>query len=645
MNEIITTCAIGCPDNCGMIATVEDGRLVRLRGNPDHGYTRGFLCRKGYRYGERVYSSERILHPMRRAGKVWQQITWQDALITIAENLKFFQDRYGNGSIMLLQGSASGGTAKHLVKRFFNLLGGVTIQSGSLCAGAQMARRALDTGAVTGMDPEELPESKVILIWGADPYKTGIHLVPLLREARRNGARIIVIDPLRTKTAASGDIHVALRPGSDGYLAAGIAKVLLETGLADQSLVRARTRGFDDYLTLLNSLAMETIAELCDVEPATIRSVAHLFGDVKPASVLLGRGINKWVHGPDMVRHVEALAALTANIGVRGGGVSRGFDMGRYFDYGVFSPRGDRPFREIPEPLLGKGILESADPPVKMIWIDGANPVASCPNSYSVMRAMKKLDFIVVVDQFMTDTADRADIFLPATSFLEEDDIVVGRAHDWIGPVNRVIAPLGEARSGLDIVQGLAEHFNLVKEMEGSPKDWLKRILLPMEKTGLSIERVTEGPARSPWSASHVFDNRESNAGSGQFKFVDSIETGVVSRFPFHLLSTADKGWINTQILESEHPESPTATIHPDVARSKGLVVGAAAKVRSAAADLDVRVAVSDETRVDTVVITRGTWLKREGGVNRLTETLMSTAGQIAAYNSTAVDIEPLKDA
>ncbi len=643
MNKVVTTCAMDCPDNCGMIATVQDGRVVKMEGNPAHGYTRGFLCRKGYRYPERVYAKERILHPLKKVDGRWEQITWTEALDIAAEQIRRFQQQDGPASIMHYQRSASWGTTKHLVKRFFNLLGGTTTQTGSLCAGAVMAAQKADFGVRLGNDPADLKNSRTIFIWGKDPYKTSVHMVPLLREARDKGARIVLIDPVRTKTANVADEHVAPRPGTDGYLAAGIAKLLLDMGLADEQFIAAHTAGYDSYRRLIDSITLPRVAETCDLPISVLERLARLYGERKPASILLGYGINKWRESFEMIRLIDALAALTGNIGVSGGGVNHGFQTRRHFDGRVLTPQPGNSGREIPEPLLGPALL-AADPPVRMIWINGTNPVASCPDSNTVIKALKSLSFVVVVDHFLTDTADLAHLFLPATTFFEEEDILVSWGHNWIGPVNKVIEPLGEARSDLRIVQDLATRLGLEDRMAGTPREWLTRVLAPMERAGLSVAQVMEGPVRCPVAPMVAFADHKFPTPSGKFEFTDRMQGNRQTDSPYHLLTLLGGRWLNSLILEHQHPEMPVALIHPAVGAQRGLRENTRAILRSRAGELKVLVHLSDSVRKDMVVVEQGTWIKHGGGVNQLTEAAVSTAGDMAGYYSTTVDIVPLTD-
>ena len=639
MKSIITTCADDCPDNCGMIAEVEDGRLVSVKGNPDHGFTRGYLCKRGYKYPQRIYSPYRMLHPMKKTPDGWARISWDEALDTIAAKIAFFAKEYGWPSIMHFQRSASWGASKHLVRRFFNLLGDVTMQTGSLCAGSVMAAQKADMGERLGNDPSDVVNSKVVIIWGKDPVKSSRHIVPFLKEAQKNGTKVILVDPIKTKTAALADMYIAPKAGSDGFLALGIAKELIRTGLTDRAFIEEHAAGYDKFEAMAASVSTDEICERCGIDSRTIEALAALYGNARPASIILGYGINKWVHGPDMIRLIDALGCLTGNIGKAGGGVNHGFATRRHFDPKVMAPIA-RSHRLISEPRLGPGILESKDPPVRMIWINGTNPAASCPDSHSVIKALKGLDFVVVVDHFMTDTAELADIFLPAATFLEEDDVVVSWGHNWIGPVNAAIEPPGEAKSDLRIVQELALRCGLGDEMAGTTREWLKRLMSPMERLGLTVEKLMESPVRCPVAPQVAFEGGTFKTPSGRFELVDKLPPAQESGRPFHLLSVLSNTWLNSLILENEHPEVPVALLHTKAAGPLGLKSGSRATVRTGAGGLDVEVRLSDDVGEDIIAIDYGTWMKHNGGVNQLTECRVSTSGEMAAYYSTTAEIE-----
>ena len=643
-NYIKTTCAIDCPDNCAMIATVKDGRLIKVKGNREQPATGNLLCTVGYRHITRLYHPDRVLYPQKRVDGKWQRITWDEALDTIAAKIKFFQEKYGSGSIMHFQRTASWGISKQIVYRFFNLLGGTTNTKGSLCSGAARAAQAADMGARGGNDPEELLNSKTIIIWGRDPYKSSIHYITYIKLAKKKGATIITIDPLLTKTAASSDVHIRPRPGSDGYLAMGIAKQILELGLADTTYIKNFTNGYDEYLSLLQSFSMNEIVKQCGIGAEEIKRLAETYGRQKPASILLGYGINKWESSFEIIRLIDALGAITGNIGKSGGGVNHGFEGRKFLDNKVIAPEAAKFHRDIPEPILGQGILEAKDPLVKMLWVNGSNPVVSCPNSNKVIQALKSLDFIVVVDQFITDTADFAHILLPSTTFLEEEDVVISWGHNWIGPVNRVIEPLGESKSDLHIVQELAERLGLGELMRGTAKEWLRKILQPMERAGLSVDQVFQSPARLPESPMVAFEDNKFRTKSGKYEFAREFYKEREGQYPYHLLPILSSHWIGSLVLKERHPKTVKVLISPNLAKEKSIRNGSKVLVKSRVGQLVCEVEVTNKVPDKTCGIFHGTWMKRGGGENQLVEDIQSTKGNMAAFNSTKVDIEPLAD-
>ncbi len=641
--RVKTTCALDCPDNCGMIAIVKDGRLIRLKADREHKHTGSLLCVVGYNMKNRVYHPQRILYPQKRVEGEWKRITWDEALDTIADKIRFFQEKYGSGSIMHWQRTASWGASKQLVKRFFNLLGGVTTTKGSLCSGAARAAQSADMGTRLGNDPQEFLNSKVIIVWGRDPFKSCIHYVTLLKRAQRQGNKVITIDPIRTKTAKASNEHIAPRPGSDGYLAIGMAKQLLELGLADTEFINNYSNGYDEYMSLLQSFSMDEIVEKCGIKVETIRKLAEIYGSQKPAAIFLGYGINKWEHSVEMIRLIDALGAITGNIGKSGGGVNHGFITGRHFDKQVLAPEAAHFHRQISEPLLAQGILESDNPPIKMLWVNASNPVISCPNSNKVIQALKSLDFLVVVDYFMTDTADLADIFLPTTTSLEEEDIVISWGHNWISPINKAIEPRGECKSDFQIVQELAERLGFGEAMRGTTREWLKKLLRPMEeKAGLTVEQVLQGPVRCPIAPMVAFEDRKFLTSSGKFEFIRDFYQEREGEYPYFFLPIMSNHWVGSVLLEEQHPKMVKVLINPKLAKERAIRNKSKVLVKSAVGQLACEAEISKDVPDNTCVIPHGTWIKRGGGEGRLIKDLQTTMGNMAAFNSTTVSIESL---
>lgn len=473
---------------------------------------------------------------------------------------------------------------------------------------------------------------------------TSVHVIPILKEARQRGARLIVVDPVRSDTAALADVHVQPRVATDAHLAIAMAKVILEEALEDRAFLAARTHGFAEYRAFLDRHRLGELARGCGLSESEIRETARLYARNRPAAILLGWGLNKYRHSAEIFRCIDALGALCGNIGAPGGGVTHGYDTQRHFDKAVDLADRARARRTIPEPLLGRGLLEATDPPVRMMYVNAGNPVNQSPNSSLVARAMAQLEFTVVVDAFLTDTSDYAHVFLPTTTFLEEEDALVSWGHNVLGGVNPAIPPVGEARSDLWIFQRLAERLGFGEAMAGTPREWLARILAPLEARGVPVDLILRGPVRCPIAPMVPFADGSFPTKSGKFEFITEMayEERVLPEFPLTLVTNFDKGWLISQILETEHPRRASIRVAMETARRHGVRNGETAILRSPVGELLVDVRVDPAVRADMVVMPVGTWVKRGGGANILTEDVVSNFGQMAAFGETRVRLEPV---
>ena len=572
---VVTTCTRDCPDGCGMLAEVRDGKLVGLRGNPDHPITRGFLCSRASNYVRRVYSPNRITTPLKKVDGEWKRASWDEALDMAAGKIARFRDEYGPLSILHYFENGSTAGLKLLTRRFFNLLGGATTVGGSLCGGAGIAGQTLDFGLRTAHEPTDIPNSRLVILWGRNPMATNVHLVPFLREAKKRGAKLVLIDPLRTRTAEMCDLHLQPLPGSDGYLAAAMARVILEEGLADEAFISGHTEGFDGYRAALEGCSTEWLAEQCGLEPTQIRDLALLYGQTKPASIWTGWGLQRREFGAEIFRLIDALAALTGNIGIPGGGVSHGMEEREYWDAGLVADRAARYRREIPRPVIGEGILRADDPPIKMIAVTCGNPANQAPASLKVREAFGKAEFVMVVDSFLTDTADTAHLFLPATSPFEEEDLVGSFGHHWLGPVNPAIEPVGEARTDLQIFQAIAERLG-IEGMRGTTKEWLQKLAAPLAPHGITLGMLQAGPARPPHAPAVPFEGGAFPTPSGRFQFASELPPNPASGRGerFVLLSTHPETSIHAQILPEDQGELMAVRMNPADAGRLGLGEG-----------------------------------------------------------------------
>lgn len=641
-----TACSFDCFDACGVLAEVKDGRILRLAGDPAHPFTRGALCQKVNRYlAERYYNPERIVHPLRRTAGGWQRLGWDDALDLTAERLETARRRHGSLTVLYHKGNGSFAGLKVLGERFFNLYGGATHAVGRYCGGEGDLGTTQSFGWPEIHDPFDLAEhSRFFLIWGRNPAVTNIHMMPLLRAARARGAVAVLVDPVVTKTARFCDRAVHPRPGSDGHLAIGMAKVILARRPVDRGRIAAISEHFDDYLRLVDAIAMDEIVRRTDLSVDTIEELALVYFDTRPATILQGIGLQQYTRGAQTYRLIAALGMLSGNVGVPGGGVNFANWPWPKMRHVVAAERRTAPPRTVPVSQLAEGLAATTDPPITLGFYMGSNLVNQMPDAPGAREALARLSFSVCVDQFLTDTADTAQLFLPSTTFLEEEDVLPSYGHLWMQLMQPVVEPLGEARSDLWILQRLADRLGFGQDMAGTPAEWIDRVTEPFRHQGVSYAALRaaggrlwpEGTPRVPWA------DGKFKTPSGRFDFPDRFDDDPVlptSDYPLHLLTLATEKATNSQILEARQEGETLARVHPHVAAAGGLGEGDPAVLVSSRGRLPVRLALDPGTRADTVLVQKGEWLKRGRCLNVLTEPRF-TAGTGTAFNQNFVRLE-----
>jgi len=642
-----TACSLDCFDACGIVAEVADGRIVRIGGDPDHPITRGALCNKVNHYlRDRFYHSDRQLHPLRKIEGRWERVAWDDALDLIAEKLTRAKARHGTLSVLYHKGNGSFAGLKIMGERFFNLYGGVTQAVGRFCGGEADYGTTQSFGACEIHDPLDLAEhTRLFLIWGRNPAVTNIHMMPVLKEARARGARAIVIDPALTKTVRYCDDHVQPRPGSDGHLAIGMAKVILAEFDVDRARIAAIGDHFADYLAIVNAMSMDEIVRRTDLPRETIATLARDYASTRPATILQGIGLQQYTRGAQTYRLIAALGILTGNVGLPGGGVNFGNWPWAIMHKPVALDRRTTPVRTVPVTKLADALQSTTDPPITTAMFMGSNLVNQMPDTLGMQRELAKLDFRVCVDQFLTDTAECADVFLPSTTMLEEEDFLPSYGHHWMQLMQPVVPPQGESRSDLAILQALADRLGFGADMAGSPAHWIDQVTSTFRHQGVSHAALhsaggrlwPEGTPRVPWA------DGQFKTPSGRFVFPSTFDDDPVlpsCEFPLHLIALASERAINSQIPEERQQGSVlTARVHSAVARGCGLGHGDVARLVSPRGALLVRLECDDGLRSDSIFVPKGEWAKHARGLNVLIEPRY-TAGTGTAYNQNFVRLE-----
>jgi anaerobic selenocysteine-containing dehydrogenase len=637
-----TTCTRDCPDSCGVIATVKDGKIIKHKGDPQHGVTRGFLCSRGNDYLKRFYDPQRVLYPMRRKGNEWQRVSWEEALGLIAEKLRYYRDSYGPRSVLVVNYSAIHSWIPRVLGRlFWAHFGGATFASGGLSVEAAHAAQQLDFGGDCTHEPEDLVYSKAFMIWGKNVAVTRQHWMPFINQARKAGAPLAVIDPIYSEMARKADRFYQIRPGSDGLLAIGVSRFLLERQAVDEGFITNHTHGFEAYRQLVFSYPLEDIAKAVDLSLDQIKEIADWYATRKPLATFTGLGPAYWSNGGAMIRLVDALAAISGNIGISGGGMSTDIEGAKGLNLSMLrgTPKGQS--RRILLPRLGEDILKTKDPALKMGWIAGANPASSAPDTQRVQEGLRSLEFLVVVEQFRSATAELAHWVLPCTTYLEMDDLVTAYGHNWIGLTNRVVPPLGETKTDGAIFQLLAGRLGFGEALAGEPAAWIQKFLEPMAGEGLTLERLKEKAYRNPNAVSVPFADRKFRTPSGKFEFITQFAPAPSpGNGGLHLVATKTLRMLNSQVLPEDVPEEPVAQVNPAVFSERGFSEGQKVWVVSKVGKVKVRLAAHEKVRRDVLLLNPALWKGDLKGVNQLRESFLTDIGDGAAMHQTMVSLE-----
>ncbi len=506
MKKVVhAACPHDCPDACGVLITVEDGRATKIKGDPAHPVTRGFLCAKVSKYLDRVYSPDRVLYPMRRIAakgsghkdaRDFERISWDEAIKEIVTRFRQITSEFGSEAILPYSygGTLATLSSASMDRRFFHRLGASQLER-TICSAAGEAGLRSVTGVKLGTEPEQFRESRYIIAWGANIHGNNVHLWPFIEEARRAGAKLVVIDPYRTRTAKCADWYLPINPGTDAALALGIMHVIIAEGLHDADYVSNYTSGFEQLSEKVKDYPPDRVAQWTGISAADIRKLAREYATVRPAVIRMNYGVQRSENGGMASRAIAMLPCITGSWKEVGGGLQLslsgawGLKKDALERADLMQQALGRPARVVNMVELGKALNTLADPPIQALFVYNSNPAAVCPNHNDVIRGLRREDlFTVVHEQFFTDTTDYADIVLPATTFFEQKDLQTAYGHYFLQMSQQAIAPLGECRSNVEMFRSLAQAMGfeedcfhasvdeLIDEALDSSNPWLQGI-------------------------------------------------------------------------------------------------------------------------------------------------------------------------
>lgn len=673
--SILGACPHDCPDTCSLLTTVQDGVAIKVQGNPNHPLTDGVLCTKVSRYTERTYHPDRVLHPMKRVGPKgsgqFKQVSWDEALSDIAARLKTIADKTPErilpysyaGTMGMVQGES-------IAMRFFNLLGAAKLDR-TICSSAGAEALTQTFGGKLGMKVQHFAESKLILIWGSNVITSSVHFWRIAQEAKRQGAKLVCIDPRRTETADKCDVHLALKPGTDAALALALMHELISHDWLDHDYIAQHTLGFEALRERALQWSPERAAQVCGLKVEDIRQLAHDYAHILPAAIRLNYGVQRSRGGGNAVRAVACLPALTGAWRQRAGGVVLSVS-GNALHNGVALQRADLHTHQN-APLINMSTIGDAlNTPglVQAVVVYNSNPMAVAPESAKVCNGFAREDlFTVVLEHFMTDTADLADYVLPATTQLEHWDIHNSYGHTDVLLNRPAIAPMGEAKPNTQIFRELSTRMGMDNPLLQEDDESLCRLALQHPRNLASALPVTwekllqDGFAHWPMPDA-PFANGGFATASGKCEFFsDRLQAlgqdglpnylpnyepaNPQATYPLAMISPPARNFLNSSFVNvkslRDMEGEPLLEIHPVDAAARGLQDGAMVRVFNDRGSYDCKAHISTRAQPG-MVVGLGVWWRKLGvkgtNVNELTSLKLTDMGRAPVFYDCAVQVE-----
>ena len=642
---IFNTCPRDCYDTCSIVTRVRNGRLHSIEANGKQPFTQGFLCPKGQSLSQYVYSKQRVLHPLKRDGPKgkgrFRQISWEDALKEIAEEIRARSNTYGTDSILQYDYAGTmGQVQRYFPSRFFNAIGASRVTH-TICSRAGDKALEIVWGSSLGMLPDEIEKCRLIVVWGMNPAWSSPHGFELLRRAQKRGAKIYVIDPIRTATAEIG-IHLQIKPTTDAAMALGCINHIIDNRLYQEEFIKHNTTGFDRLVEISKKFDLNEMAKVTGLKTREMEDFIADYVSQRPNCIMMGYGMQRQRNGGEMIRAICCLPALI--------GENRGFfystdldDFDKAYLEGTSLTSRKKVYYNMVD--LGRS-LETGK--IKMMFVYNSNPLATSPNQPLLRKGFSRDDvFTVVHDLFMTDTADYADIVLPATSFFEQFDINAGYFHQYLSINEKAIEPLGEAKSNSDMFRALAATMKLTAKELYEDDEKVARTLITKSKAveGKFEDLKKKGfvkfktPNRSTYATPtrkiEFFSAKAASDGLGGLP----SHVDVQGRLPYQLISPVHKYLVRSQYHPLRAELKPVVYLNKRDAAEEEVENGSMVTLSNELGEWEVAAEISDSVPRGVILTYSVFWPKLSNGknVNFLTSDLVQKYGQNSAFHSTFV--------
>lgn len=646
-------CTLDCFGCCKFKVEVEDNKVIKIEADKNHPYTKGIMCEKGKKHLDRLYDKDRIYLPMKKINGSWVEISFYDAIKIIADKLTYYKSKYSSNSVMHYSESGSGSILKGIEDIFFNFYGGITRTDGGTCWSAGNRAQKYDFGYNKSHFIDDVLNSKNIILWSKNPANSHIQLFYMIRKAQKNGAKIIVIDPMETDTAKIADIHVKINPATDGALAMAMTKIIIEENLHDLEFINQNIIGFNEYKAYLDTIDIQMLCNECGIDLGLIKEVTYLYAKEKYSSIHLGYGVQRYKNGGNAVRAIDALGAITGSIGKKGGGVnysnkvySKVLNLDPYKSYKDAKNYREFDLNEFPS---------FAKDNIKAIFVSKANPLNQWPNLNEFKRTFKNIEFKVCIDMFMTDTAKECDLFIPCTNTLETEDLLyTSMSNPYILFNELCVKPKDKLMDEYYFFMELAKEMSIENYPLISKKEYLSEIIKPITNSKINLETIKNDYITIEKSTI-AWENLKFKTPSGKIEiYSENAKKECGSAIPVYKNQNLNSKENNKLRLLTTHPKRSLlsqgfknidniaiADLSKEVAEKYNISQDEIITLKSRNGKIDVRVNITDIVLENVIHMNVG-WWEKSSNPNFLTENAVSDMGKQIAYNDTFVEIEAI---
>ena len=640
-------CTLDCFGCCKFNVEVVENKVVKIEGDKAHPYTKGLICQKGRKHLDRMLAADRILTPMKKVDNQWIAIDFHEAVAIVAEKLSFYKEQYGSNSVMHYSESGSGSVLKGIEDIFFNFYGGITTTDGGTCWSAGTQAQKYDFGYNRANFIDDMLEAKNIIFWSKNAANSHIHAMDRAMRAQKNGAKLIVIDPLFTDTAKKADIYIRIKPSTDAALAMAMTKIVIEDELLDEEFIKENVIGFEEYKAYLDSLDLKYLCHECGVKEEQVRELSHIYAKEKYSTIYLGYGLQRYKNGGNAVRAIDALASITGAIGKKGGGVNysnkvypKVLDTDPYnsSNYGINSREFD--LNDFPQ---------FSRKEIKAIFISKANPLNQWPHLNEFKASFREIDFKVCIDMFMTDTAKECDLFIPCTNTLETEDLLYSSmSNPYIVYNEKCVEPKHKLMDEYYFFMEVARLMKLEAYPFVNKEEYLKRIISPLNSLGITLEKI-KNEYVTIMEGTVAWQDLKFQTPSGKIEIYSELaKKHGISAMPVYVNSNREVGKLR---LLTTHPKNSlmsqsfkdiddraVAYVNEATAETNNIKNGEILTLKSKVGKISVVMEISEHVPDNTIHMNVG-WWEKNSNPNYLTENFVTDMGKQIAYYDSFVEI------